>query len=279
MEQIREEQPISGRYFLASLAIHVLFVGAVFFFGNHYVRNETPIPVVLTLELGGGGGGAGRADKLVKAPVPAVRRAAHRIKPVRRPVQTVRAPSRDIVTQVTPPDEVSERVPVVATAEPESTPEALSGPLVEGGSVGYGSGVGTGQGAGIGSGIGTGSGAGFGSGAGSGIGSSEGPGKGFGINAEMLRERYRREHFAYIRDLILEHLEYPAMARRMGWHGALAVSFVVQETGRAEKIRIVKSSGYEILDRNVAQTIREVQPFPKPPVKAELIIPVLYSLE
>jgi len=41
---------------------------------------------------------------------------------------------------------------------------------------------------------------------------------------------------------------------------------------------VVESSGHGILDRNVVDTIREVQPFPKPPVRAELVIPVVYVL-
>jgi protein TonB len=106
-----------------------------------------------------------------------------------------------------------------------------------------------------------------------------GPGRGPGESLEVLRKKYLKENFAYIRDLILENLEYPPMARNLGWHGALAVFFVVQKTGQAERIRILRSTGYEILDRNVVETIREVQPFPKPPVKVEIVIPVVYSLE
>ncbi len=100
-----------------------------------------------------------------------------------------------------------------------------------------------------------------------------------GESVEAIRKRYLREHFAYIRDLILKNLEYPLQARKMGWHGALIVSFVVQNTGQAERIRILRSTGYEVLDRNVVETVREVQPFPKPPLKVEIVIPVVYSLE
>jgi len=92
-----------------------------------------------------------------------------------------------------------------------------------------------------------------------------------------MRTRYLREHFAYIRDLILKNLNYPTLAKKLG-QGNLRVSFVIKEDGRVEGVKITESSGYEVLDNNVIETIREVQPFPKPPIKAEIVIPVAYAL-
>jgi protein TonB len=88
-----------------------------------------------------------------------------------------------------------------------------------------------------------------------------------------------REHFVYIRDLIVKHLQYPPAARRLGWNGAVTVSFVVLENGLARDIRIVKSSGHDILDQAVVKTIRQIQPFPRPPAKAELTVPIVFRLE
>lgn len=48
--------------------------------------------------------------------------------------------------------------------------------------------------------------------------------------------------------------------------------------GKVKDIRIRKSSGFDILDENVIDTIRRVEPFPKPPIAVELIIPVEYRL-
>ncbi len=100
-----------------------------------------------------------------------------------------------------------------------------------------------------------------------------------GESAETLRERYLRQHFGYIRDLINNNLRYPGRARRMGWSGALKVEFVVRVDGSVEAIRIVKSSGVPLLDCNAMETVRRSAPFPKPPVSARLIIPVEYLLE
>ncbi len=87
---------------------------------------------------------------------------------------------------------------------------------------------------------------------------------------------YMREHFFYIRDLITKNLVYPYAAKKFGWKGSLTVSFVICEGGRVENIRIVKSSGYKILDDNAVNTIKSIQPFPRPPAKAEIVIPIEY---
>lgn len=95
---------------------------------------------------------------------------------------------------------------------------------------------------------------------------------------EKAKIRYLKEHFAYIRDLVVKNLSYPHMARRMGWSGKVTVSFVVCESGYVENIKIIESSGVGILDKNAVETIKKVSPFPKPPVKAEFIIPIVYRL-
>lgn len=97
------------------------------------------------------------------------------------------------------------------------------------------------------------------------IGSSEGSG-------------YVKAHFAYIKDLIHKHLIYPTLAKRMGWQGKVIVSFVISSGGNAKDIILAKSSGHEILDDNVLKAVRIASPYPKPPVEAQIIVPVLYRL-
>lgn len=91
-------------------------------------------------------------------------------------------------------------------------------------------------------------------------------------------QRYLAEHFGYIRDLIRKHLVYPAMAQKMGWGGKVVVAFVIMENGSVGNIRLVESSGIPLLDRSALETIRRASPFPRPPVKAEIVIPVLFRL-
>jgi protein TonB len=104
-------------------------------------------------------------------------------------------------------------------------------------------------------------------------------GSGKGESAEQLRSRYRAEHFAYIKKIIEENLSYPPRAQRMGMSGRVVVAFEVLNSGRVQNIRIAKSTGYEMLDENVVETIRKVEPFPKPPVPVKLTIPFSYGLE
>ncbi len=103
--------------------------------------------------------------------------------------------------------------------------------------------------------------------------------KAAGALGESGKTAYLKKHFSFIRDMIFKNLDYPAFARKMGWSGDCTVSFVICESGGVENIRIVKSSGYKILDENTVTTIKEIQPFPKPPVKAEIVIPIEYRLE
>lgn len=110
-------------------------------------------------------------------------------------------------------------------------------------------------------------------------GQDSGQDAGQGLPAEdEQRQRYIREHFTYIRDMIMQHLSYPMLARKMGWSGRVVVSFTVLDDGQVEDIKVVKSSGFNVLDANAIKTIEKTAPFPRPPVKAELIIPIVYRL-
>jgi protein TonB len=95
---------------------------------------------------------------------------------------------------------------------------------------------------------------------------------------EQLQGKYRSEHFAYIKKIIQENITYPAQAKRMQWSGTCQLSFVVLESGQVTDIRILKSTGHSLLDDNVAETIRRVAPFTRPPVSVRLIIPFTYNI-
>lgn len=102
---------------------------------------------------------------------------------------------------------------------------------------------------------------------------------GSGTSTDALRNRYYREHFEYIKDLVQKSIVYPPRAKKMGWMGKVVVSFIVTESGHTKNQKILKSSGYDLLDNSVLETIRSLEPYPKPPVTAELKIPVTYHLE
>lgn len=101
---------------------------------------------------------------------------------------------------------------------------------------------------------------------------------GLGGHKGLKAAEYLQKNFFYIRDMIQKGIIYPALARRMGWEGKVITSFIVSSGGYARDIRISKSSGYKILDENVLKAINNASPFPKPPVEAQIIIPILYRL-
>ena len=97
--------------------------------------------------------------------------------------------------------------------------------------------------------------------------------------ADGGKKQYLERNFGYIRDLIVRNLKYPSVARQMGWKGSVTVAFVILENGNTEAIKVTQSSGHDLLDQSVLRTVRALQPFPRPPVRAELIIPIAFRLE
>jgi len=64
--------------------------------------------------------------------------------------------------------------------------------------------------------------------------------------------RHRLEAFKY----------YPASARRRGIEGDVDVSFMLVHGGVAEQVKVLKGSGYAVLDRAALTTVARAQPFP-----------------
>jgi protein TonB len=254
-----------GRELLISLIIHLCFFGAVVVFGHNLEKPRDAVLVYLTDELpGGGSGGSGGpaapSTKTGRPGAPSLR-SQPRNKQAMRSLSTAKAPEKDI-------KENREKDKQRISDSPETGADTASV------SNGLPQRAGGGEG-----GPGTGGGAGFGPGSGGGAGSGHGWGVGNGRGLADARMQYLKEHFTYIRDLIMKHLAYPHMARKMGWKGKVVIAFVIRENGTVENTRLVRSSGYEVLDTNTLKTVNDAQPFPKPPVKAEIVIPIVYRLE
>lgn len=103
------------------------------------------------------------------------------------------------------------------------------------------------------------------------------PGK-IGVIAASKQQQYLAQHFIYIRDQIMSRLSYPAIARKKGWSGRVKLSFRIIEDGTVEAITVVASSGFPILDRQAVATVNKVAPFPRPPERADITIPITYAL-
>lgn len=60
-------------------------------------------------------------------------------------------------------------------------------------------------------------------------------------------------------------IRYPAAARRQRLRGEVHVQFTVSGNGGIGGVRVVKSSGHELLDRAALETVRRAAPFPRIP--------------
>ena len=76
----------------------------------------------------------------------------------------------------------------------------------------------------------------------------------------------------------MKHLVYPPIARRMNWSGKVVVAFTIVENGNVQDVRVAATSGFPILDKSALETVRVVAPFPKPPVRAEIVVPINFRI-
>jgi protein TonB len=96
---------------------------------------------------------------------------------------------------------------------------------------------------------------------------------------EKQRQRYLKEQFEYIRNVIYRKAVYPSAALEMKITGTVFLSFCVREDGGVEKVGILKGSGASILDRDAVATVKRAAPFPRPPARVIVKFPMEYRLE
>ena len=237
-----------------SMMLHGMFLCGIYTVGSTFAQPGRPVVIDFTL-LDSGGTAPARKEAASQQPAaPEKRRRTEvREKPVVKRVETAEMPRTESVSIPQPALEAAGPVPVSSKPR-ETQAEKVAAPAAgESGRQGTAVPVRT---------------------------ASLAPsGAGGSSSEEQARSRYTREHYAYIKELIEKNLSYPPRARKMGWMGRVVVCFQVLKSGRVDKIRIKDSSGHEILDRNVVDTIREVEPFPHPPEWVELSMPITYRLE
>jgi protein TonB len=72
-------------------------------------------------------------------------------------------------------------------------------------------------------------------------------------------------YFAKIKQLIESHWEYPELALRYGLQGRLSLEFTIGANGQLERLRLVRSSGSQLLDEEALRAIKSAAPFPPVP--------------
>ena len=70
-------------------------------------------------------------------------------------------------------------------------------------------------------------------------------------------------------DMVKQKIEscrrYPPWAKKQGFEGTVHIKFTILSTGFTKNIKIIKSSGFNILDKEAISTIKRAQPFPPIP--------------
>jgi protein TonB len=64
-----------------------------------------------------------------------------------------------------------------------------------------------------------------------------------------------------LRDEILRHKFYPPTAELFGWQGETRYQIVIDRQGRLVRLRVLSSSGYDILDKAGFIAIQQAAPF------------------
>jgi TonB family protein len=103
----------------------------------------------------------------------------------------------------------------------------------------------------------------------SGTGPALGPSAGFGL--------VTTEQWAVIESAIERSKAYPRMARERGIQGVVHVRFKLKPSGEIDRVEIVKSSGYDILDSASIRTLYRVGPLPY--VNGWVEVPMAYVLK
>ena len=268
-----------SRPLLFSLLVH----GTLFLFAVNLAVTKRERPIVVELTLSSLPSGP-RGDKGVvaakegsSAAAPVERRGLVDTAVPRQEIKPLQANAAKARATEHPAATVPRPAPTVPAVTGQAQPSREAGPAVGRQTAGSasmpGSSVGKSENAGHGGGTGP------ANGKAGGPGSGGGHGNAAGASPEILHKRYLGEHFAYILKIIQDHMVYPQKARREGLQGKAFVSFIVLEDGQVENIRLLRSTGHEILDLNLVKAIREAAPFPKPPKRAELQMTLSYRLD
>ena len=72
-------------------------------------------------------------------------------------------------------------------------------------------------------------------------------------------------YFTKIKQSIEQQWEYPEMALRYGLQGKLWLEFTIGGSGQLERLRVIRSSGSELLDQEAVRAIKAAAPFPPIP--------------
>jgi len=91
------------------------------------------------------------------------------------------------------------------------------------------------------------------------------------------------DYLATLASWLARHKRYPRAARRRNLEGVATLSFTVNAAGNVLRYEVVKSSGYEVLDREVVNMLQRAEPLPSLPrdlgrATLDITIPIRFEL-
>ncbi|HEX5711543.1 MAG TPA: energy transducer TonB [Sulfuricurvum sp.] len=94
-----------------------------------------------------------------------------------------------------------------------------------------------------------------------------------------VEKEFLNAHLGEIRALLLQNLKYPKMAQKLRMQGDVRIAFSLNSDGSVENIKVVESSGFEILDEDARELIEKMAGrFPKPSKSVRISVPLSYVL-
>jgi len=86
-----------------------------------------------------------------------------------------------------------------------------------------------------------------------------------------------------LRHALAPYFHYPPLARRRGWEGVVKLGMHIDATGHLSQVRILRSSGYALLDQAARKSLRQVTVIPRgghPSGRRglDMVLPIQYRL-
>lgn len=91
-----------------------------------------------------------------------------------------------------------------------------------------------------------------------------------------------KKYLSKVREKLQKNLEYPHFAKKAGIEGIATVHFCIKADGSLSihSLKIIKSSGSSVLDKQALQTVENSAPFTAPPKgEIEVSLPVSFVLD
>lgn len=85
-----------------------------------------------------------------------------------------------------------------------------------------------------------------------------------------------------LREKVAQTLEFPRLAKRLGYFGTTHVVITLSKTGVVQALSISRPSGYDVLDRAAVATLKKVLSTVKPPESinvAQIAVPINFDLK